>query len=108
MCDLLADAGISSACAAATEPEPTQKAKKSKLEIRAEQEIVRMKQFILILGKSCLSSQLAARTHRAILIDCLQLLTESLWIVAHKQGTAEFTTAAKSLREAGKSSEEVK
>ena len=86
----------------------SQKQKKGKFELRQEDELKRMNEFLSVLSKLTLSSALAVRTHRSIIIDCMELPTENRFIKAHRAGTGRFTEAAKALREKGVKSEQVK
>ena len=97
--NLLQDAGLStepeqqSACGAEASAE--QPSKKTRLVQRELQEVENLKKMVVILSKLELSSQLAARVHRAIVIDCYQAETEDKYIKAHRAGTQNYTAAAK-------------
>ena len=71
-----------------TDGDKQQVAKKSKIEIRSEEELVQMKKYLLVLSKLELSNALAARTHRAIIIDCYNTLTASSLVAARLQAQA--------------------
>ena len=88
--------------------EAASKRSKSKHEVQLEQEVKRLKDLVVILSKLSLSSHLQVRTFKSIIVQCMEVLTESGWVETHKEGTGEFTTAANKMRENGKNSKEIK
>ena len=74
----------------------------------AEPEHIQMKKFMGLLGKMCLNNALHNRILRAIVIDCYRVSVENPYIEAHMEATAKYAVAAKKMRDAGKSQEEVK
>ena len=68
----------------------------------------RYKEMIITIGKLALSSALAARTLKAVTVQCIKMNVNSQWIVWHKEGTGGYEVLQKQHKDAGMTMEAVK
>jgi len=101
-------AGAAAAIGDASDSASPGNAKKSKAAHRSPKDQEKFEDFLTILAKQVLSINLQTRVHRAIVLDCFRVKTDSTWYTAHKEATTKYATIAKKLREDGKSSQEIK
>ena len=65
-------------------------------------------EYMTIVSKLLLNVAMQARIHKSILIECIKTPVDCPYYISHKEGTTQFTLAAKKLKEQGKTPMEIK
>ena len=110
--ELFTDVPMGDIGAAAQKEEDAAGAPQSKrgrgAEVRSAAEVKKMEELMVLLSKLCLSSALQCRDHKAIVMDCVLIKTDSAWYREFKAATEKFTDTQRRLKDQGSSPPQIK